>query len=206
MNSNDTVNKHLSTLEETRLEFEPVEFFADIFKEALNELNLTNQEISLKSGWSPAMLSSVKGNTRQPSVDMLRRLVDGLHLEPYMMEVFRSALETHERLKYICSYIRSIEDELRNKRSINNLSPEAIDGWYVKHQSVINNLLDNHKRSVINTIAAFQPSPQDSEPTVKLTVRTMRELLEEIPDDFPLEIIKTGRTGVPDKIPAGGPY
>lgn len=192
MNVHDTICRHLSTLEEIRLKLEPVEIFPDTFKEVLNELDMTDQQIAHASKWSPAMICYVKSGTRLPSVDKLRRLVDGLHLEPYMMRVFELALETHRKLIYICEYITSVENGLREMSSDdNNLSSGEITTRFTKHRHEIDNLLNDYKQSASRPIAPTQHLYQPSERKIVLTAGTLLELLAGKPEDFPLEILET---------------
>lgn len=77
---NDMLEKQLKD-EEFRKEYETIQPEIDIIKalvDARNSLNLTQKELSERTGINQADISKIENGTRNPSLNLLKRLADGM--------------------------------------------------------------------------------------------------------------------------------
>ena len=67
--------------EEFRKEYETIQPEIDIIKalvDARNSLNLTQKELAERTGINQADISKIENGTRNPSLNLLKRLADGM--------------------------------------------------------------------------------------------------------------------------------
>lgn len=77
---NDMLEKQLED-EEFRKEYETIQPEIDIIKalvDARNSLNLTQKELAERTGINQADISKIENGTRNPSLNLLKRLADGM--------------------------------------------------------------------------------------------------------------------------------
>ena len=77
---NDMLEKQLKD-EEFRKEYETIQPEIDIIKalvDARNSLNLTQKELAERTGINQADISKIENGTRNPSLNLLKRLADGM--------------------------------------------------------------------------------------------------------------------------------
>lgn len=77
---NDMLEKQLKD-EEFRKEYEAIQPEMDIIKalvDARNSLNLTQKELAERTGINQADISKIENGTRNPSLNLLKRLADGM--------------------------------------------------------------------------------------------------------------------------------
>lgn len=77
---NDILEKQLKD-EEFRKEYEAIQSEMDIIKalvDARNSLNLTQKELAERTGINQADISKIENGTRNPSLNLLKRLADGM--------------------------------------------------------------------------------------------------------------------------------
>lgn len=77
---NDMLEKQLKD-EEFRKEYEAFQPEMDIIKalvDARNSLNLTQKELAERTGINQADISKIENGTRNPSLNLLKRLADGM--------------------------------------------------------------------------------------------------------------------------------
>lgn len=77
---NDMLEKQLKD-EEFRKEYETIKPEIDIIKalvDARNSLNLTQKELAERTGINQADISKIENGTRNPSLNLLKRLADGM--------------------------------------------------------------------------------------------------------------------------------
>ena len=77
---NDMLEKQLKD-EEFRKEYETIQPEIDIIKalvDARNYLNLTQKELAERTGINQADISKIENGTRNPSLNLLKRLADGM--------------------------------------------------------------------------------------------------------------------------------
>ena len=77
---NDMLEKQLND-EEFRKEYETIQPEIDIIKalmDARNSLNLTQKELAERTGINQADISKIENGTRNPSLNLLKRLADGM--------------------------------------------------------------------------------------------------------------------------------
>ena len=77
---NDMLEKQLKD-EEFRKEYETIQPEIDIIKalvDARNSLNLTQKELAERTGINQADISKIETGTRNPSLNLLKRLADGM--------------------------------------------------------------------------------------------------------------------------------
>ena len=77
---NDMLEKQLKD-EEFRKEYETIQPEMDIIKalvDARNSLNLTQKELAERTGINQADISKIENGTRNPSLNLLKRLADGM--------------------------------------------------------------------------------------------------------------------------------
>lgn len=77
---NDMLEKQLKD-EEFRKEYEAIQSEMDIIKalvDARNSLNLTQKELAERTGINQADISKIENGTRNPSLNLLKRLADGM--------------------------------------------------------------------------------------------------------------------------------
>lgn len=77
---NDMLEKQLKD-EEFRKEYETIQPEIDIIKalvDARNSLNLTQKELAERTGINQADISKIENGTRNPSLNLLKRLSDGM--------------------------------------------------------------------------------------------------------------------------------
>ena len=77
---NDMLEKQLKD-EEFRKEDEAIQSDMDIIKAlvaARNSLNLTQKELAERTGINQADISKIENGTRNPSLNLLKRLADGM--------------------------------------------------------------------------------------------------------------------------------
>ena len=77
---NDMLEKQLKD-EKFRKEYEAIQPEMDIIKalvDARNSLNLTQKELAERTGINQADISKIENGTRNPSLNLLKRLADGM--------------------------------------------------------------------------------------------------------------------------------
>ena len=77
---NDLLEKQLED-DEFRKEYEAIQPEIDIIKalvDARNSLNLTQKELAERTGINQADISKIENGTRNPSLNLLKRLADGM--------------------------------------------------------------------------------------------------------------------------------
>lgn len=77
---NDMLEKQLKD-DEFRKEYEAIQPEIDIIKalvDARNSLNLTQKELAERTGINQADISKIENGTRNPSLNLLKRLADGM--------------------------------------------------------------------------------------------------------------------------------
>ena len=77
---NDMLEKQLKD-EEFRKEYETIQPEIDIIKalvDARNSLNLTQKELAERTGINQADISKIENGTRNPSLNLLKRLANGM--------------------------------------------------------------------------------------------------------------------------------
>lgn len=77
---NDMLEKQLED-DEFRKEYEAIQPEIDIIKalvDARNSLNLTQKELAERTGINQADISKIENSTRNPSLNLLKRLADGM--------------------------------------------------------------------------------------------------------------------------------
>ena len=77
---NDMLEKQLKD-DEFRKEYEAIQSEMDIIKalvDARNSLNLTQKELAERTGINQADISKIENGTRNPSLNLLKRLADGM--------------------------------------------------------------------------------------------------------------------------------
>ncbi len=77
---NDMLEKQLED-DEFRKEYEAIQPEIDIIKalvDARNSLNLTQKELAERTGINQADISKIENCTRNPSLNLLKRLADGM--------------------------------------------------------------------------------------------------------------------------------
>lgn len=77
---NDMLEKQLKD-EEFRKEYEAIQPEMDIIKalvDARNSLNLTQKELAERTGINQADISKIENGTRNPSLNLLKKLADGI--------------------------------------------------------------------------------------------------------------------------------
>ena len=77
---NDMLEKQLKD-EEFKKEYETIQPEMDIIKalvDARNPLNLTQKELAKRTGINQADISKIENGTRNPSLNLLKRLADGM--------------------------------------------------------------------------------------------------------------------------------
>ncbi len=77
---NDMLEKQLKD-EEFRKEYETIQPEMDIIKalvDARNSLNLTQKELAERTGINQADISKIENGTRNPSLNLLKRLADDM--------------------------------------------------------------------------------------------------------------------------------
>lgn len=77
---NDMLEKQLED-DEFRKEYEAIQPEMDIIKalvDARNSLNLTQKELAERTGINQADISKIENGTRNPSLNLLKRLADGM--------------------------------------------------------------------------------------------------------------------------------
>ena len=77
---NNMLEKQLED-DEFRKEYEAIQPEIDIIKalvEARNSLNLTQKELAERTGINQADISKIENGTRNPSLNLLKRLADGM--------------------------------------------------------------------------------------------------------------------------------
>lgn len=77
---NDMLEKQLED-DEFRKEYETIQPEIDIIKalvDARNSLNLTQKELAERTGINQADISKIENGTRNPSLNLLKRLADGM--------------------------------------------------------------------------------------------------------------------------------
>lgn len=77
---NDMLEKQLKD-EEFKKEYETIQPEMDIIKalvDARNSLNLTQKELAKRTGINQADISKIENGTRNPSLNLLKRLADGM--------------------------------------------------------------------------------------------------------------------------------
>lgn len=77
---NDMLEKQLKD-EEFRKEYEAIQSEMDIIKalvDARNSLDLTQKELAERTGINQADISKIENGTRNPSLNLLKRLADGM--------------------------------------------------------------------------------------------------------------------------------
>lgn len=77
---NDMLEKQLED-DEFRKEYEAIQPEMDIIKalvDARNSLNLTQKELAERTGINQAYISKIENGTRNPSINLLKRLADGM--------------------------------------------------------------------------------------------------------------------------------
>ena len=77
---NDMLEKQLKD-EEFRKEYETIQPEIDIIKalvDARNSLNLTQKELAERTGINQADISKIENGTRNPSLNLLKSLADGM--------------------------------------------------------------------------------------------------------------------------------
>lgn len=77
---NDMLEKQLKD-EEFRKEYEAIQSEMDIINalvDARNSLNLTQKELAERTGINQADISKIENGTRNPSLNLLKRLADGM--------------------------------------------------------------------------------------------------------------------------------
>ena len=77
---NDMLEKQLKD-EEFRKEYETIQPEIDIIKalvDARNSLNLTQKELAERTGINQADISKIENGTRNPSLNLLKRLADSM--------------------------------------------------------------------------------------------------------------------------------
>ena len=77
---NDMLEKQLKD-EKFRKEYEAIQSEMDIIKalvDARNSLNLTQKELAERTGINQADISKIENGTRNPSLNLLKRLADGM--------------------------------------------------------------------------------------------------------------------------------
>lgn len=77
---NDMLEKQLKD-EEFRKEYETIQPEMDIIKalvDSRNSLNLTQKELAERTGINQADISKIENGTRNPSLNLLKRLADGM--------------------------------------------------------------------------------------------------------------------------------
>lgn len=77
---NDMLEKQLED-DEFRKEYEAIQPEIDIIKalvDARNSLNLTQKELAERNGINQADISKIENGTRNPSLNLLKRLADGM--------------------------------------------------------------------------------------------------------------------------------
>ncbi|MDY4493527.1 MAG: helix-turn-helix transcriptional regulator [Erysipelotrichaceae bacterium] len=77
---NDMLEKQLKD-EEFRKEYETIQPEIDIIKalvDARNSLNLTQKELAERTGINQADISKIENGTKNPSLNLLKRLADGM--------------------------------------------------------------------------------------------------------------------------------
>lgn len=77
---NDMLEKQLKD-EEFRKEYETIQPEIDIIKalvDARNSLNLTQKELAERTGINQVDISKIENGTRNPSLNLLKRLADGM--------------------------------------------------------------------------------------------------------------------------------
>ena len=77
---NDMLNEQIQN-EEFRKEYEAIQPEMDIIRaivEARISQNLTQKELSERSGINQADISKIENGTRNPSLNLLKRLADGM--------------------------------------------------------------------------------------------------------------------------------
>lgn len=82
-NYNDFKEKMLSN-PEVKAEYDALEPEFDIIKALLNarkQQNLTQQELSERTGITQADISRIENGTRNPSLEMLKRLAKGMGMQ-----------------------------------------------------------------------------------------------------------------------------
>ena len=77
---NDMLEKQLED-DEFRKEYEAIQPEMDIIKalvDARNSLNFTQKELAERTGINQADISKIENGTRNPSLNLLKRLADGM--------------------------------------------------------------------------------------------------------------------------------
>lgn len=77
---NDMLEKQLED-DEFRKEYEAIQPEIDIIKalvDARNSLNITQKELAERTGINQADISKIENGTRNPSINLLKRLADGM--------------------------------------------------------------------------------------------------------------------------------
>ena len=77
---NDMLEKQLED-DEFRKEYEAIQPEMDIIKalvDARNSLNLTQKELAERTGINQVDISKIENGTRNPSLNLLKRLADGM--------------------------------------------------------------------------------------------------------------------------------
>ena len=84
MSNYETFKKELLVNPEIKKEYESLEPEYDIIQaiiNARNQLNITQKELSLKTGITQADISRIEKGTRNPSLNVLNKLAKGLGMQ-----------------------------------------------------------------------------------------------------------------------------
>lgn len=114
---NDMLEKQLKD-EEFRKEYETIQPEIDIIKalvDARNSLNLTQKELAERTGINQADISKIENGTRNPSLNLLKRLADGMGMTLKIEFIQKSSFY---RITALSKYCR-----ISNKKTQINCNP-----------------------------------------------------------------------------------
>ena len=114
---NDILEKQLKD-EEFRKEYETIQPEIDIIKalvDARNSLNLTQKELAERTGINQADISKIENGTRNPSLNLLKRLADGMGMTLKIEFIQKSSFY---RITALSKYCR-----ISNKKTQINCNP-----------------------------------------------------------------------------------
>ena len=114
---NDMLEKQLKD-EEFRKEYETIQPEIDIIKalvDARNSLNLTQKELAERTGINQADISKIENGTRNPSLNLLKRLADDMGMTLKIEFIQKSSFY---RITALSKYCR-----ISNKKTQINCNP-----------------------------------------------------------------------------------
>ena len=119
---NDMLEKQLKD-EEFKKEYEAIQSEMDIIKalvDARNSLNLTQKELAERTGINQADISKIENGTRNPSLNLLKRLADGMGMVLNIEFIPKNRFKRITALLIICR--NSIKYHQNKKGLSKNLS------------------------------------------------------------------------------------